>query len=409
MRKIAELHDEALDRIKKVHIGSFKGIDMPLFLISEQYIGLWLEHVYDSLMLAKLEPEYLFAAENAIHLFIDRQKENGHLPFAVWDLNRVKIPDFTMADTARYWQIQEGVSFFTLALEVYELNQDMSFLEKVYASGVKWDRWLRTFRMTTQRGLIEMFVGYDTGHDNSGRLEGLSCRGNYSVDGVPQSAEVLPPNDEIAPILAVDMNCSFYADEKALARMAELLGKTEEATRWNESATMIKQKLFEHCFDEEDAFFYDVDKNGNKRKYKSSAILHLFLEKVLDPETDRVLIDRIYREHLKNPDEFWTPFPFPSMAMNDPSVEGHETFNCWGYYTQALIVLRCSRWMDDYGYGDDYDYILGKWLETWTVHYDSLPFGQEIDPITGLPTASSKFYSSSMLTYIYAARRLGWV
>ena len=142
---------------------------------------------------------------------------------------------------------------------------------------------------------------------------------------------------------------------------------------------------------------------------KSSAILHLFLEKVLDPETDRALIDRIYREHLKNPDEFWTPFPFPSMAMNDPSVEGHETFNCWGYYTQALIVLRCSRWMDDYGYGGDYDYILGKWLETWTVNYDSLPFGQEIDPITGLPTASSKFYSSSMLTYIYAARRLGLV
>ena len=43
------------------------------------------------------------------------------------------------------------------------------------------------------------------------------------------------------------------------------------------------------------------------------------------------------------------------MAINDPSVEGHKDFNCWGYYTQGLIVLRCSRWMDYYGWSEDYD------------------------------------------------------
>lgn len=41
-----------------MHIACFLGMEKPLFLLSEQYPGLWLEHVYDS-------------AGNAIHLFID--------------------------------------------------------------------------------------------------------------------------------------------------------------------------------------------------------------------------------------------------------------------------------------------------------------------------------------------------
>ena len=56
--KIAALYAMALERIEKVHIACFRGMEKPLFLISEQYPGLWLEHVYDS-------------AGNAIHLFID--------------------------------------------------------------------------------------------------------------------------------------------------------------------------------------------------------------------------------------------------------------------------------------------------------------------------------------------------
>lgn len=107
--------------------------------------------------------------------------------------------------------------------------------------------------------------------------------------------------------------------------MARILGRAEEAQAWECSAKQIKDKLFEYCYNEEDAFFYDVDRNGNQRKYKSSIIFHLFLERVLDLEEDKELIERIYREHIKNPEEFWTPYPFPSMAVNDPSCEGHRT------------------------------------------------------------------------------------
>lgn len=405
--KINELYEMALKKITDEHIRCFKGMDKPLFLISTQYPGLWMEHIYDSVFLARLESEFVNIAENAINLFIDRQLNNGQLPFRILDGNKTqKNPD---EESMSYSQIQECVSFFTLALEVYEMNKDKLFLEKVYNSGKKWDEWLRKYRMTLQRGLIEMFVGFDTGHDNSGRLEGMACKGNYCVDGVPQNAMVIPPDDGVAPIIAVDMNCNFYGNEKALAKMARILGKNEDADAWERSAAEIKTRIFECCYDKKDAFFYDVDRSGNKRRYKSSTIFHLFMERVLDKVDDKAIIDKIYKEHIKNPNEFWTPFPFPSMAINDPSVKDHAKFNSWGYYTQGLIVLRCSRWMDHYGYGENYDYILGKWLDAWTFNYETIKFAQEIDPINGEPTKSSEWYSSCMLSYIYAARRLGLV
>ena len=400
--KVKAIYEETKKRIEDIHIACFKDMDKPLFLISNQYPGLWLEHVYDSLMYAKLNPDKVFAAKNAVNLFIDMQKENGQIPFGVFDGN--KHP--SGVTSAGFGQIQECVSFYTLCLEVYEMNKDKVFLEKAFESGKKWINWLENSRMTTKRGLIEMFVGFDTGHDNSGRLEGMSCKGNNRIDGVTQNASVLPLNDDVAPILAVDMNCNFYGNLTSLSKMAYLLNREDEAVYFENYAKNVKEKLFLHCFDEKDAFFYDVDKNGNKRRYKSSTIFHLFIEKVLDKKDDKDLIERIYKEHIKNPKEFWTGYPFPSMAINDPSCEGHKDFNCWGYYTQGLIVLRCSRWMDYYGWGEDYDYILSQWVKTWTEHFDSIKLAQEIDPVTGIPTKSSEWYSSCMLNYIYGAERL---
>ena len=403
--KIKDICSVIVERMEKKHIGCFKGMDKPLFLISTTYPGVWLEHVYDSVFYAKLVPERIDLAINTINLFLDHQTEEGQLPCYVWNGDVMKVPEEQLVG---YGQIQECVSFAQLALEVCGMTGDRAFLEKVYAGASKWVGWMKNNRMTTGRGLVEMFVGFDTGHDNSGRLAGLSCHGNYVKDGVGMNASVLP-EDEVAPILAVDMNANFFANLKALAKMAEMLDKQEEADKWEKEACRIKEKLFEICYEEADAFFYDVDKHGKKRKYLSSTILHLFMEKVLDQEADSALIKEIYERHIKNPEEFWTEYPFPSMAISDPSAKDHIEANCWGYFSQGLIALRCTRWMDDYGMSEDFDYLCEKWLKAWTACFEYFKLGQELDPITGEPSPSSEWYSSVMLFYWYAAQRLGIV
>ena len=400
--KVKEICSEIMSHIDEKHIFCFPTMDKPMFLISSQYPGVWMEHIYDAVFFAQLEPQRAEIAKTTIDAFISRQRDDGQLPFGVF----AKGMTLPLSDNGHYSQIQECLSYAALCLDTYRLTDDKEFLERAFESSKRWVGWLENTRMTRGEGLIEMFVGFDSGHDNSGRLRGMKCLGNNTVDGVKQPACVLP-DDDVVPIIAVDMNCNFYSSLVSISVMADILGYGDQAILYAEKAKQVKKRLFEVCLDEDDAFFYDVDKHGNKRKYLSSTVFHLFMEGVLDMEEDRALIDRIYNEHIKNPKEFWTEYPFPSMAASDASFMKHTPFNCWGYFSQALIALRCTRWMDRYGYGKDFDHLCRKWIEAWTSCYERFKLGQELDPFTGEPSKSSEWYSSCMLFYLYASRRLG--
>ena len=405
MRK-SDIYKIAKERLETVHIGCFKDVENPLLLISDKYPGVWLEHVYDSVFYAMQDRSKLYLAENTVDLFISNQRADGQLPCFILDKGHPSFKRYNCPEGVGYWQIQECVSFARLCLLVYEMNRDIDFLNKVYTASQKWVGWLKANRMTRGEGLVECFVGYDTGHDHSGRLEGLSSPENFSVDGVIQNASILPENDNVAPMLGVDLNCNYYATLSALSKMATELGLTAEADEWTRQAADVKKRLFEVCFDEEDCFFYDVDKNGIKRKHLSSTIFHLFMEGVLDKKDDAELISELYRRHISNPDEFATPYPYPSMAICDPSRERNQRENSWGYMSMGLIALRATLWMEKYGFEKDFDNLCRKFVEVWTTHFDKIKLGQEYDPVTGIPTNCSEWYSSTMLFYLYAAKRI---
>lgn len=402
--KIKEYYNLALDTLKTKNIRKFKNCDTPIMCVSGTYPGIYLEHLYDSVLFATLEDEYIPLAKDAVDLFIKHQTNSGQLPCFIKDSS---VVDETKEAVIGYSQIQECVAFGALAFEVYKLSGDVDFLERAYTATKKWVMWLKNNRMTLNTGLVEMFVGFDTGHDNSPRLNGMKNKGcRFFDNGIRMGADTLPDSDDVAPITAVDLNCTFYHNHISLYNMANELSLFDEAREWQEKAQAIKDKLFSLCFNADDTFFYDLDKFMEPRIYVSSTILHLFLEGVLSPDKDSELIKKIYHKHIKNPDEFWTKVPFPSMSVSDPSTADHKDCNCWGYYSQALIALRCIRWMDNYGMSDDFLELLNIWVTQWTFN-NTLMFGQELDPISGRATDCSEWYSSCMLLYVYAVRRLG--
>ena len=390
------IYKDVIHRLKRHHIKCINNMTQPMLLISSAYPGVWLEHVYDSIMYAYLFKDNKLAI-TTINTFIDLQTEEGQYPCFIRSNNDIG-----------YSQIQECVSFAALSFKVYELIKDINFLKKIYFSSIKWVSWLYKNRMTLNKGLIEMFVGYDTGHDNSKRLEGMKYKGYYSINGKRCNAKELP-ECESAPIIAVDMNCNLYKTLLTISKMANILGEKENEVKYKNMADEIKKRLFEVCYDKEDKFFYDVDKLGNKRKYLSSTIFHLFLEGVLDKEKDKIIIDDLYNHHIKNTNEFWTNYPFPSMSISEKNIENYKKPNSWGYYSQALIALRCSLWMDDYNFSKDYDHLLEMWIKGLVNNYRNNPMSQELDPINGLSSGASIWYSSSMLLFIYAARRLNLI
>lgn len=394
-QKIKDICAQIKFKLETEHESVFPSMKSPLMLVSAQYSGFWLEHVYDVVLYAKLFPEKLSILKTTLKTFIENQTEEGQLPLGVFNRGGVFTP--------AYSQTQECVSFAGICLEYYKLTGDKEFLNDCFIACNKWKNWLKKYRNTLGTGLVEMFCGYDTGHDNSGRLEGMLVKGN-TFGGEKVKATVCATHDPVAPIVAVDLSCNLYKTLVSLYEMANILNAP--SAEFLKDANALKNALFTRCFDKEDCFFYDVDKNGNKRKYLSSTIFHLFQEGVLDISEDSEIISKIYTDYIKNPNAFWTEYPFPSMAKCDKSFKKHADYNCWGYFTQGLIGLRGTLWLDKYGFSGDYDELCKKWLIAWTNCFDNFKLGQELDPVSGEPSKSSEWYLSTMLFYYYSAKRL---
>jgi hypothetical protein len=278
------------------------------------------------------------------------------------------------------------------------MSGDKDFLIKAYEKCKKWQGWYENVRMPNKKGLVEVFCGHDTGHDNSPRKTGVKYKGG----AIDKDASSYPFDDDVLPLIAPDVNAVYYGTLTALSDMAYELGKNDEADVWKRKAEEVKENLMKICYDENDMFFYDVDKNGNKRKYLSISITNVLSEHI----PDKAMAEEICKKHLFNPDEFYTEYPFPAVAKSDVGFEQNKTGNSWNYYSQALTILRCTRWMDYYGYAKEFDTVLEKWVRQWTFS-KTTKFGQELDPFTGEPSDCSEWYSSCMLVFIYAVRRLG--
>lgn len=390
--KALELYKQAEETLFTKNLTTFGNHKGKLLKISGTYSGVWLEHAYDPLLFAKLFPQEKEVAVSQAEFFLDNQRKNGQLPALLRD---PADPHNTGKAHISYRQIQECVSFAGICYETYVCTQNRAFLKRAYESLCNWDKWLCSTRMTRKTELIELFCEWDTGHDNALRLDGFahSTKDLYGSEFEPHPA---------LPILAPDMNAVFYGDRNALAQMAKALGKEEEAEEWKKKAKAVQAKMLELLYNKEDNFFYDLDINGQFRKFKTIQIANVFQERVLEQD----LFNQIYAQYFENEKEFKTPIPFPATSVSDPAWVQNMSGNSWNFYAQTLVALRTDFWMEYYGKATDYEDLLYKWLCAFT---DSpLPFGQEFHPITGAPSDCSPNYSSALLFYIQAMRRLGY-
>ena len=410
MENLAIYKKQILDRIRNHHVRKNIDHDGRLFLISTTYPGYWLEHLYDPIAWAKLFPEEKDIAVSQMELFLKNQREDGRLPAYILDNDLlIRIPGLCKAYTGKetlpsgltvcYGQLQECVSVGSLCLDIWEMDQTVD-LAWYYCCCCKWDEWLCRNRMTRNKGLVETFCGFDTGHDNSGRFYTIKYP-LHLCDIASNMPEGYPVDCDRAPLISPDVNAVFYGNRMALGKMAELLGKNDEAEYWRQKAVEVKEKLIEICFDRETCFFYDVDKHDRKIPVKSVSITSLFCEHVLDFD----LAEKIYRRYLENPMEFGTPYAFPGVSVSDETWRQTLSGNSWGYYAQGNVALRTTRWMEYYGKETRMREMMGAWLKAW-CRPGILHFGQELHPITGDPSACSEWYSTTMLYLLHAMKTL---
>jgi hypothetical protein len=354
------------------------GYEHPVLIEGGNYGGIWLEcGPIEGLVYGKHAPDVAKANHD---VFFHHQREDGYLPFMV---RANKIGTLT---------IQMVVPIAATALQTADLIQDEAFLARAYRACARWDDWLARNRNTRGTGLCEAFCQFDTGHDGSPRFKGLPC-------ACPNNDPAECPDSGPLPFLAPDLSASVYGGRIALSHMADRLGTSAEANEWREKAETIRRLILEHCYDPEDECFYDVDSNGDFVRVRGDALTRVFGEHVVDQQ----MFERIYERHIKDPEAFWTPYPLPSIAANDPSFVKSLPKNSWGGASQALTALRAPRWFEYYGKSDDLKHLMTRWVE---AILRAPAFMQQMNPWTG-EFSTSAGYSPAMCVFIEFVDRLG--
>ncbi|EIP98976.1 hypothetical protein OpiT1DRAFT_03478 [Opitutaceae bacterium TAV1] len=378
---VADVASRCADALRQLaaNIRRVHGYDHPVLIEGGAYKGIWHEcGPHEGLLYARTTGDHAIAIANH-DVFFHHQRPDGQLPCWI------------RTHAIGYAQIQMAVPIAVTALETAELTRNEAFLSRAYAACSRWDAWLRAHRDTRGTGLCEAFCEWDTGHDHSPRFAGLP-------ESCPRDdARICPPAGKL-PWLAPDLSATVYGGRLALARMARHLGLDAEAQRWLDDAATLRAALHRHCYHPDDECFYDVDCEGRFIRIRGDALTRVLGEHVVE----KPLFERLYARHIRNPAAFWTPFPLPSIAADDPAFDRALPPNSWSGASQALTALRAPRWFDHYGETPDLEHLMRRWIEALLR---APAFMQQMNPWTG-EFSTSPDYSPAMLVFVTFARRL---
>ncbi len=347
------------------------------------YHGCWLESTatINTEVLAKFCPG---VSQATFEQFAELQREDGLLPYKV------------TADGPAFKQIQLVTPPARSVWKHYRYNgQNRAFLRRMYDALSRFDEWLATYRDTRGTGCVEAFCTYDTGHDMSSRF--------WHIPDTPEQDDPkrYDPHSPLLPLLAPDLTASVYCSRRYLALMADELGESSEARSWKEKAEQSLRSLYEHCLDEQDGFFYDVDKHGRFLRIQSDVLLRVLACEVGDDAFFAQALER----YLLNTRKFFSKYPLTSVAMDDPRFDPFSTHNNWGGAVNFLTLIRTPQAFEHHG-----RYVELSWLMQPIISAMSrlTRFGQCISPWTGEEGYTEK-YSPAILSLLDYVERLSGI
>lgn len=261
--------------------------------------------------------------QNTVKIFLEYQEENGFTKRAINNSPLVGI-----ASEEDYEMVKPFLSQITLLCLEYDGN--LSWLEDVYYEKLKksLDYWLYA-RDENHNNLSRWRSSIETGMDNQHERGGV-WRSDY---------------DE-----GVDLNTYLYRECLAYAAICENREDNTRAEEYRKIAQVRKEAVLS-MWDEEDGYFYDRDeRDGSVTKVKSiSGLLPMWAGII-----SREQAERLMKEHIMNPDEFWRGYPLPAMAGTEPGyspvhLEGDIGCN-WRANTWMPTNYMVMHGMMNYGY-----------------------------------------------------------
>lgn len=248
------------------------------------YVGVWQwDAFFHALAYRHVEPKL---AQDQIRIVLDHQREDGMIPDAIHDEGVVTHLNFPVeAD------VTKPPLLAWAAWKLYEMDHDREFLEEIYEPVVRWNRWWFERNDLDGDGLPEYQHPFSSGLDDS------------------------PLWDDGMPVTSPDLNTYLVLQEEALAQIAGEIGLKEDVELWRGRAERLTQRMIAHLWDAEAGLFWAKRQGQPVRVVTPFNLFPLLTGRLPDAITTRLLA------RLTDPQEFWTRYPVPTVAINDPKYE----------------------------------------------------------------------------------------
>lgn len=342
------------------------------------YYGCWLESTgtINAELLSRFIPG---VAGNTFAGFARHQREDGLFPYKLTQTGPV------------FSQIQTVTPLARSVWNHFALNgRDRDYLRKLYVAMGRNDAWLARWRDTRGTGAVEAFCAFDTGHDLSARFW-----------HVPDSPEGNDPkryraDNPVLPFIAPDLTANVACQRDYLALMAEEL--SEDGSGWRDKAEASRTALFEQCFDPDDGFFYDLDRNGQFIRVQSDVLMRVLACEVGDEDFFAEALSR----YLLNTRKFFAKYPFTSIALDDPRFDPAFDYNSWCGPTNFLTLIRAAHAFEHHGRHVELTWMMQP---TLSALVRGERFAQTINPFNGA-MGFTEVYSPSILCLLDFIERL---
>ena len=153
-------------------------------------------------------------------------------------------------------------------------------------------------------------------------------------------------NGYTAPFFSQDMMSYAHSNAAALRRTSLLLGNASGVQYWSAKMETVAATLKRALWDSGRGACYDIDVTGKP----VDVLMHNNLRCMWHGTFDLKMADTFVARHLRNTSEFWTPFPLPSIAANDPKFQPGLPRNSWSGPSEGLTYQRAVRALQNYGY-----------------------------------------------------------
>lgn len=383
------------DRAEAVCRGNIRDFDGRRVMVEGGgYLSMWPEtQPMAGEMYAKRDLEI---AVNHQTIFLDYQRPDGRLPGMLHVNTTADVenqPEDIVSEpigvTASYGWLQ-GCCYPQHAFNMYYLaGLDRAYLERLNDGFRRYDDYLWRVRDSDGDGCLELWCEWDAGEDNAKRLRGLPHG---------WGADVPPQGRGCAPIESMDVMGYSHITRHVLSQISAVL-RNGMASYWERKAQEVAKKVREYLWIEEKNACYDRDQNNEF----IDILLHNNLRMMYYGVFSQDMADRFVKYHLKNPDEFWTNMPLPSVAANDPAFEAADG-NSWAGHPQGLTYQRSIIALENYGCPAELTYLGRKLTEAIG---EDCAFSQQYDTFTMRPNGPKEMdYGPTTLAFLEFVSRL---